>query len=125
PAVSAPTADVTVQLKDYTFELSKPLASGHQTIRVDNTGPQFHELVLARLEPGKTVDDFGAWAHGGMKTPPPVQFLGGVSPMDANESNSFSVDLVPGEYLLLCFLPDAKDGKEHLTHGMMKQVTVS
>jgi len=25
----------------------------------------------------------------------------------------------------LCFWPDAKDGKPHLVHGMVKQITVS
>lgn len=30
----------------------------------------------------------------------------------------------PGEYGMLCFLPDSKDMKPHIMHGMMKQVTV-
>ena len=34
------------------------------------------------------------------------------------------VDLEPGEYGLFCFLPDAKDGKPHVAHGMVKQITV-
>jgi len=34
------------------------------------------------------------------------------------------LDLAPGEYGLLCFLPDAKDGKPHFVHGMHKQITV-
>jgi hypothetical protein len=34
------------------------------------------------------------------------------------------VDLEPGEYGLYCFLPDAKDGKLHIAHGMMTQLTV-
>ena len=34
------------------------------------------------------------------------------------------VDLPPGEYGLYCFLPDAKDGKMHLEHGMITQITV-
>jgi len=30
----------------------------------------------------------------------------------------------PGAYKFLCFLPDAKDGKPHVAHGMLSQVTV-
>jgi hypothetical protein len=30
----------------------------------------------------------------------------------------------PGEYALLRLIPHTKDGKPHLIHGMMKQVTV-
>jgi len=29
-----------------------------------------------------------------------------------------------GDYALLCFVPDAKDGKPHLAHGMVKQFSV-
>jgi hypothetical protein len=36
----------------------------------------------------------------------------------------FTADLTPGEYLLICFLPDAKDGKPHFVHGMMQQIKV-
>ena len=39
-------------------------------------------------------------------------------------SGVFTADLAPGDYGLICFVPDAKDGKPHLMHGMMKQITV-
>ena len=35
------------------------------------------------------------------------------------------VDLPAGNYALLCFIPDAKDGKPHLEHGMVKPFTVN
>jgi hypothetical protein len=35
------------------------------------------------------------------------------------------VDLPEGEYGLLCFIPDAKDGKPHFEHGMAKTTRVS
>jgi hypothetical protein len=35
------------------------------------------------------------------------------------------VDLAPGEYALVCFVPDAKDGKPHFMHGMATQIKVS
>jgi len=30
----------------------------------------------------------------------------------------------PGTYVLLCFIPDAKDGKPHSSHGMAKEIKV-
>ena len=36
-----------------------------------------------------------------------------------------TVTLTPGRYGLLCFFPDAKDGKAHYTHGMVKEFRVS
>lgn len=35
-----------------------------------------------------------------------------------------ALDLAPGRYAILCFLPDGKDGKPHFVHGMHREVTV-
>jgi len=32
------------------------------------------------------------------------------------------VDLKPGRYALICFLPDASDGKPHFEHGMVREI---
>jgi hypothetical protein len=59
-----------------------------------------------------------------MKGPPPALPVGGVAVIDAGGSGVFTADLAPGNYGMICFVPDAKDGKPHLMHGMMKQITV-
>jgi uncharacterized cupredoxin-like copper-binding protein len=120
-----PVAGDTVRLGEYSFESGRPITPGRHTFLVTNGGQQAHELVLLRLAPGKTVQDFGAWATtGGMKGPPPALPLGGVAVIDQGDSGVFTADLEPGDYGLICFVPDAKDGKPHLMHGMMKQITV-
>jgi uncharacterized cupredoxin-like copper-binding protein len=124
-ATQAPAADVTIKLTDYTFEPSPALTAGRHTIRVENAGPQAHELVLLKLAPGKKTEDFAKWAETGMKGPPPAQPLGGVTFLDKGAQGSFSADLTPGDYGFICFVPDSKDGKPHLAHGMMKTVTVN
>lgn len=35
------------------------------------------------------------------------------------------LSLTPGQYAMVCFLPDVKDGKPHHAHGMIKAFTVS
>jgi hypothetical protein len=120
-----PAADVTFKLVDYGFESSQPLTAGHHIIMVENAGPQAHELVLLKLAPGKTTEDFGRWAETGMKGPPPAQPLGGVAALDKGGRGTFEVNLTPGDYGLICFVPDAKDGKPHLAHSMMKNLKVS
>ncbi len=124
PTAREVPADVTIKLADYAFELSAPLTPGSHVIRVENAGPQPHELLLVRLAPGKTVKDIEKWEKGGEKGPPPLSSLGGIAPMMANESGQFTVDLTPGDYALLCFVPDMKDGRAHLAHGMVKSVKV-
>jgi hypothetical protein len=37
----------------------------------------------------------------------------------------FEADLAPGDYGMICFVPDAKDGKPHFAHGMIQQFKVT
>ena len=122
-AVAEPVADVTLKLADYSFETSTPLTAGHHVIRVEDVGPQPHELVLVKLDSAKTVQQVVQWTEK-MQGPPPGTFLGGVSMLSMGEVAFIPVDLTPGEYGLICFYSDAKDGKPHFMHGMMKQITV-
>lgn len=121
-----PPADLTMDLIDYGFVITpERIAPGFHTFRVVNKGPQPHEVVLARLEPGKTVDDIFAWVGAGHATFEPIAHLmGGVVALDTDRHAFFSADFIAGDYVLLCFFPDAKDGKEHIEHGMVKRFTV-
>lgn len=123
PLAPAPSSDVSIKLVDYTFDLSTPLTAGHHTFAVSNAGPQVHEVELVQLAAGKTVDDLLKWI---MKPagPPPGSLIGGVAPF-RNTTNYFSADLTAGTYAMICFVPDAKDGKPHFMHGMTKTFTVS
>lgn len=115
---------VTMILSDYDFALSAPLVSGRQRITVRNAAAQVHEVFLVRLDDGRTPADVVAWVHE-PKGPPPGMPFGGTTGIASGGENIVSVDLAPGEYALLCFVPDAKDGRMHVMHGMMKQVTVA
>jgi hypothetical protein len=119
-----PTADIVMTLADYGFQLSKPLTAGRHTIRVENEGRQGHEVVVVKLMAGKTPEDFVGWVEN-MEGPPPGNLLGGVVDLDPGAHAFFDLDVEPGNYALICFLPDTKDGKPHFAHGMMKLVRVT
>ena len=119
-----PTPDVNVQLSDYKFALSKPLTAGRHTIRVTNDATQPHEVVFVKLAPGKTAAELANWVEAGMQGAPPGMALGGVAAMAKGRSNTFTADLTPGTYGMICFLPDARDGKPHSVHGMTTQFEV-
>jgi hypothetical protein len=124
PAAVRPTPDVTVTLVDYGFNFSTPVLAGTRTIQVQNSGPQNHEVELVQLAPGKTANDFLAWAGAGMKGAPPAKPIGGVAAIERGMSQTFSANFTPGNYAFICFIPDAKDGKPHFTHGMTKEFSV-
>lgn len=122
--MTEPTADVTMTLSDYTFAFSKPLTAGRQMIKVENVATQPHEVVLIQLEPGKTLEDMGKWVQD-FKGPPPGKPLGGIPAFMPGKNTYFEVNLTPGTYGLICFVPDAKDHKPHHQHGMAQQLTIS
>ena len=123
-STAEPNSDVTVTLSDYTFTLSKPLVAGKQTIKVENGAAQPHEVVLVQLAPGKTMDDLKKWVFD-MKGPPPGRPMGGIPAFMKGKNAYFDVDLTPGDYGMICFVPDVKDGKMHVEHGMVTQFKIS
>lgn len=114
----------TMTLTDYDFQLSAPLVAGTQTVRVRNAAAQSHEVVFVRLAPGRTAADFATWMEK-PAGPPPGVLSGGTTPKADGEWNDLAMTLQPGEYALLCFVPDARDGKPHVAHGMIKQISIS
>jgi hypothetical protein len=121
---SEPSADVTMKLVDFSFELDRPLTAGRRIIRVENAGGQPHEVAIVRLEPGKEPMDFAHWGEKQVG-PAPGALQGGVSAIMPKTHAFVEVDLQPGEYGLICFIPEMKDGKPHFVHGMVQRVTVS
>lgn len=135
PATNAgatpPAADITVNMSDYKFDWSKPLAAGTHTFEVKTAAGQPHEIQVFRLEPGKSQTDLTNWLGAMMQgkltanTPPPASAVGGVATMGAGQTAYFAADLPAGNYVVMCFVEDAKDHKPHFMHGMIQTITVS
>jgi hypothetical protein len=121
--VTLPTADVTITLSDYDFTFSKPLTPGRHVIAVKNTGQQPHEYFMAKLNPGKTPEDMAKFAEK-PNGPPPGLPMGGITDIVPGDVVYLQVDIPAGDYAFICFDPDAKDGKPHFMHGMIKKVAV-
>jgi hypothetical protein len=123
-AAAEPQADSRIGLEDYAFAVDSVLPAGKHLIRVENAGGQKHELVLFRLTPGKTPEDLLAWASK-LIGPPPGTLSGGTTAMAPGGMNYVAVDLVPGEYALVCFARNPGDPLSHAFHGMVRRVRVS
>ena len=122
--ISEPHADIEIRLVDYAFQLSAPLAPGRQTLRVHNAGPQTHEVELLRLLPGKTLPDWDRWVRGGMKGEAPAVLIGGIVGLAPGRHAYFTTRIEPGRHVLLCYAPDARDGKSHKAHGMVREIEI-
>ncbi|MDX1494386.1 MAG: hypothetical protein R3253_10030 [Longimicrobiales bacterium] len=124
PAAPLPASDLTLTLVDYAFGFSAPPTAATRVIRVENAATQSHEIAVFRFLPGKTMDDLVAWATT-YEGPEPFEPVGGVPAIHAGQAVNMEVELTPGDYVALCFVPDATDGKLHLEHGMAMPFSIS
>jgi hypothetical protein len=119
------TVDVTA--KDYSFDgLPAELEPGATSIRFENAGSEEHELVLFRLADGVEAD-----AEALLSLPEEEQMeklaFSGVVFAGPNTTSYGALDLEPGTYLAVCFVPvgGAEDGAPHFVHGMHATFTVA
>jgi hypothetical protein len=105
PDVEVPVADYLIETGDFYFNITDPI-SGEATVEITNVGQQNHEVGIGREVGGeeKEVTTIFAPAPGGRMWT--------------------SLSLKPGDYTLVCFLPDPKTGKQHVKLGMKKTFTV-
>lgn len=123
-AETAPAADVRMKLVDYGYEMDEPLRAGRRTVRVENLAEQPHEVFFVRLAPGKNPGDMLRWIEK-PQGPPPGEPVGGTTFIAKGGVNYITADFAAGEYALYCFVPDHKDGKPHIAHGMVRQISVT
>ena len=119
----APSPDNAIQLSDFMFSLANPITAGTHTFQVVTAPGQPHEVLVVRLDSGKTGQDYVKWTKT-MKGPAPGQAVGGTTAAGPGVVQVFTATFTPGDYLLICFVPDVKNGKPHFMEGDMRTVTV-
>lgn len=122
-----------VELQDYHFEgLPESLPAGVTSFELTNTGEEFHELALLRKNDGVTESFEEILAL------PEEEAFSKVTPAGQGfaapgEPGYALIDMPPGDYLAICFLPvgatpdgpPPEDGAPHFTEGMSHELTVS
>lgn len=122
PAATIP--EVTIMAHDYSFEAPAEIAAGLVRVKLMAHGNEPHHVQFARLNDGVTFEQFtAALQEGEAAAMALITFPGGVAPIDPESNASAVLDLTPGAYVLLCFIP-SPDGVPHLAKGMIAPVTV-
>jgi hypothetical protein len=125
-----PAADATIKAVQDTKWANKPESIPNKGwMNFKNKASQNHFIVMAKLKKGMTYQDFKNWffAEGGPAGPPPVNFgvgfdSGAVSP---GHSATMRYNLPKGNYVMLCFWPDASmGGMPHAFMGMHRAITL-
>ena len=112
---------------DHTFALADdgPVSSGVVPIRLTNSGAEPHQVIVARLDDGKTVDDYLALIEAGdtLGADAMVTFAGGVNAVEPGATTEGWAELSPGTHVLVCFVP-SPGGESHLHQGMISTIEV-
>ena len=118
--------EVTYIAADYSFSGPDSIPAGWTRIRLVNQGQEPHHLGLLKLAEGKTMADLLAALQAGGGGPPPGLLTeeGGPNAADPGGDSTVILNLEPGNYVMVCFIP-SPDGAPHVAKGMMRPLTVT
>lgn len=121
---SAPAADVTVSMKEFSYSFDRPVTAGERMVLVRNDGRQAHELVLLKLAPGASVRDFLNLYEPGNPDNPAGRTIGGMTGLAPGRGGFLPLRFEPGHYGILCFLADPRLRTPHFMDGMWMDIDV-
>lgn len=121
---SQPNAPVTITLRDFDFETPGTIPSGNTAWRINNAGPQPHELQVARLAAGGGPDDIVKFFTTVPPPRPTFQSVGGMQGLSPNSNGFLTLNLQAGDYAFYCTIPDPNSAQRHLQEGMLKQISI-
>ena len=117
---AAPVATQELQMVDFAYVGPERWPAGSHMLRVRNGGSQEHQLRLARLRPGSSLND---WINAGnpdkIATP-----IAGVARLGPGGVAYLPVELPGGDYVAYCLITDPKSGRRHVELGMVRAIRV-
>ncbi|MGZ4705134.1 MAG: hypothetical protein ACXWCM_09720 [Acidimicrobiales bacterium] len=117
---------VAVTLTDHTFAADDAqVAAGAVSFRVTNQGAVDHQMMIGRLHAGVDQAAF-VQTYKDQGEPAAFQLLdweGGANGIAPGATEEATSQLVPGDYLMVCFMRGA-DGQSHVMKNMVAPLTV-
>ena len=108
---------------EYEFVVVQPLRKGRHTFYVINRGNQVHQASFVRLNPGASAKDMltaleqdnALW---------PGTLIGGMSGLEPGREGTFTADLSPGHYAIMCLFSNSHASDSHAAKGMVMNFTI-
>ena len=116
--------DATIRLKDARVDVLGVLRKGQRTLQVENAGGRPHDALIARLKPGKTVDDARRWDRD-RNDPPPFVYIGGLTPMSNGVTAQTRLVLQTGTHVVLCTMRHAGERERDYQRGVLASFQVN
>jgi len=123
-----------VSATEYTYgDLPDELPAGVTSFEFSNEGKEVHELIIARKNDGVTDSAQDLLALPQEEAMQKVTLLGSPAFATPGDGDYKVVDLEPGQYVAVCFIPKGMtddngpppDGPPHFTMGMFAEFTVT
>jgi len=115
-----PPSTQAVRLVDFAYVGPDHWVSGVQLLRIENTGKQDHQLRLARLRDGASLQAWMTSDDPDTVATPVV----GMARLGAGEVAYLPVDLTPGTYIAYCLVTDVTTKRPHVALGMLRAIQV-
>jgi hypothetical protein len=124
--VTAATTDSSDEAHQYEWT-DEGLKAGENTITFDSQGDEaLHVLIAAPIKGNATIDQVGQELDSN-GPPRSIEFEKAVqtSVIDGGKQEVTKLNLQPGRYAFICFLPDRDEpDKPHFKEGLLKEVTI-
>lgn len=121
---------VTIDMKEYAFDVAGSIKAGDSTVVMRNTGQEMHMTAFALLKEGMALSDVQAALASGDESAfegvveKEVDSPGGLlSPGQTMEITTPFLDA--GTYALLCFIPTVGEDVPHVAKGMVNTLEVA
>ena len=116
---------LTITGVDYAFKVPASVPAGATEITFENAGEEPHQLIMALLKEGapdisKLVQLPQKEAQKYLDT----EINDAQKPIGPGESTTFTTDLKPGTYGMVCFVESKEKKQPHAFLGMVNQFTV-
>jgi hypothetical protein len=115
-AASEPSSSGEITLRDFSFSLPDRF-SGQGTFTVTNEGPQPHEAQIFKTD--GSLPEVQRFLRNPRGAPPfKIEEAGGLGAIAPGTQAFVDLNLSPGTYAFVCFVPDRESGKPHFALGM-------
>jgi hypothetical protein len=117
--------EVVITATEYRLDLPASIPAGLTRVTLNNEGAEGHDAMFLRVNDGASLADLQA----ALKAPDfgPIFALStsfGGPEVDAGLRATTIVDLAPGQYMVICVIPD-DDGMPHYLMGMQAPLEVT
>ena len=125
--IQPPEGAVAIELDNFQIRLPDQLPAGHQVWHVANAGDQPHEMIISRTPERLTAEQAAALAtlppdaapDPSLPNPEAFEQVAFIAPLSQGQAVLAELDLEPGHYVAVCFIPERESGHPHATKGMV------